>query len=224
MNATDLFLLHHENFHNSESSWSSLFAYQILDASREGTAFRIPVFVYRETQDRWYFEEQKNGLLLPPQLDFSSVIIEGKLRTGCIPGMRDPLPMKFNDLRPDITLLLGSSVALVETKTVGARITQKEQLYFDLCEWLIGQGISAKAYILLSAGHQPDSDVSGLTDTRWKEPPTLILWEQFFKSIEQQVRDPLLSRLIPNLKQYYEPEEGYLRSNIAQPVDAANRR
>jgi hypothetical protein len=215
MNATDLFLLNHENFHSSESSWSSLFAYQILDASRQGVELRIPIFVYRQAQGRWYFEEQENGLLLPPHLNFSSVVIEGKFRTGCIPGMSDPLPMKFNDLRPDVTLLLDSSLALIETKTIGARITQKEQLYFDLCEWLIGQGISAKPYILLSAGHQPDSDVCGLCDAQWKQVPTLILWEQFFKAIEQQVRDPLVSRLIPNLKRYYEPEEEYLRSNIA---------
>lgn len=217
MNATDLFLLRHANFHNCESSWSSLFAYQILDASRRGVELRIPVFVYRETQDGWYFE-QTEELLVPLKLEFSSVVIEGKLRTGCIPGMTDPLPMKFNDLRPDITLLFNNSLVFIETKTVGARITQKEQLYFDLCRF-IGSGIRAKAYILLSAGHQPDSDVTGLAGADWKEMPGLILWEQFFKAVEQQVRDSMLSRFIPNLKQYYDDEEQYLRGNIAQQTN-----
>lgn len=215
MNATDLFLLPHENFRNSESSWSSLFTFQILDASRRGAKLYVPTFVYREEGKRWYFEQQKEALQLPSQLEFTSIVVEGKLRTGFLPGISDPLPMKFNDLRPDITLLWGHCLAVIETKTVGARITQKEQLYFDLCEWLIERGINSKAYLLLSAGHQPDSDVRGLVGTEWKQAPRLILWEQFFKAIEKQVRNSLLSRLFPNLHQYYEREEGYLSGNFA---------
>jgi len=214
MNATDLFLLPHVNFRNSESSWSRLFTFHILDASSRGTKLCIPTFVYREEGNRWYFEQQKEALQLPSKLDFKLIVVEGKLRTGFLPGISDPLPMKFNDLRLDITIL-GHSLVVIETKTVGARITQKEQLYFDLCEWLIERGINSKAYLLLSAGHQPDTDVHSLVGTEWKQVPSLILWEQFFKAIEKQVRNPLFSRLFPNLHQYYEPEEGYLSGNFA---------
>lgn len=215
MNATDLFLLPEENFHNSESSWSSLFAYQILDASRQRVELWIPTFVYREERNRWYFEQQEEALQLPTQLDFNAIVIEGKLRTGFVPGISDPLPMEFNDLRPDITLGGAGCLTVIEAKTVGARVTQKEQLYFDLCTWLRERGINAKAYLLLSAGHQPDSDVSVLVGPQWKQAPMLILWEQFFKAVEKQVQDPLLSRLFPNLHQYYEPEADYLRGNFA---------
>lgn len=215
MNATDLFLLHHENFRNSESFWSSLFTLQILDASRQGVKLHIPIFVYREDANLWGFEQQEEPLELPSQLDFTSCVVEGKLRTGVLPCISDPLPMKFNDLRPDVTLLWDQCLAMIETKTIGARITQKEQLYFDLCEWFTERGINAKAYLLISAGHQPDSDVRGLASSRWKQSPSLILWEQFFKAIEKQVQNSLLSHLLPNLRQYYEPEEGYLSGNFA---------
>lgn len=209
-NATDLFIKPSREYHSSESSWSSLFAYQIIDACHRGVRLGIPTFVYREDEDLWYFEQQNEPLLLPPQLDFTSIIIEGKLCTGCVQGIPDPLPMEFNDLRPDITLLWDGCLTVIETKTVGARITQKDQLYFDLCSWFAKRGINAKAYLLLSAGHEPDSDVRSLAGAQWRQAPKLILWEQFFKAVEKQVRDSLLSRLVPNLRQYYEPEADYL--------------
>jgi hypothetical protein len=220
MNATDLFRMPINNFHNSESAWSSLFAYQLIDASSKDVELSIPVYVYMESQGGWSFEEQeREPLKLPHRLNFSSVLVEGILSTesikALVKGLANPLPIEFSGLRPDITLRMGDkSLVFIETKTVGAAISQKEQLYFKLAEWLIGQGINAKTYILLSAGHESNSQVTWLASTEWKTP-TLILWEQFFKAIEQQVNEPLISRIIPNLKQFYDNEEEYMGSKTA---------
>lgn len=81
---------------------------------------------------------------------------------------------------------------------------------YDLCQWLTSQGCQAEAYLLLSAGHQPDSDVRKLATAAWRGPKKLILWEQFFEAVEAQLKHPLISCLIPNLKDYYQPSTDYL--------------
>ena len=215
MNATCLFSLPRKKFHNSESFWSSLFAIQIVDTFRQGIKLHIPTFVYHEDGKRWLFELQKDNLELPSQLDFKSIVVEGKLGIDFFPGISDSLHKKFENLRPDITIFGNNSLTFIETKTVGAGIAPKEQLYFELCEeFTKSRRINANTYLLLSAGHENAAQVRGLATSVWKRPPRLILWEQFFKAVERQVKNSLLSRLFPNLSQYYELEESYLSGNF----------
>lgn len=213
MNATHLFLLPHLNFRNSESFWSSLFAVQILDASCTGVILRIPVFVYQETVQRWWFE-QVDPLVVPAGLGFASAIVEGNLRTGFIPSVSATLPNEFNNLRPDIVLTWGNNVSVIETKTSGARIYEKESLYVGLCNWLTAHGCVAEPFLLLSAGNQPAKDVRMLAREEWKGPRKLILWEKFFQTVEDQLATSLISRLIPNLSRYYLPDTDYLGGNF----------
>lgn len=132
MNATHLFEQPHPNFRNSESFWSSLFAIQILKASScDGLELEIPVHRYCETAQKWWFEPIES-LVVPAHLGFNSAIVEGRLRTGFVPCATENLPMAYNDLRPDIVLKWNNAVSVIETKTLGARITQKDSLYFDL--------------------------------------------------------------------------------------------
>jgi hypothetical protein len=90
-------------------------------------------------------------------------------------------------------------VSVIETKTVRAGLSEKESLYIELCNWLIGQGCAAEAYLLLSAGHQPDKEVSILATKEWKGPRKLIFWEKFFETVESQLPNSLITRLIPKL-------------------------
>ncbi|MBV5347507.1 hypothetical protein JZU46_04745 [bacterium] len=216
MNATDLFLSDSNNFRNCENFWSSLFAVQVLDASHSGIELEIPVFVYTEDEDetRWLFEPDE-PLIVPGYLAFSSVTVEGKLRTGCIPGIAAELPHEFHELRPDVIFLWANTVSVVETKTVGANISEKECLYVKLCQWFTENDRTADAYLLLSAGHQPDWQVRMLAKEEWRGPKKLILWEKFFETIETYVPNSLMSRLIPNLNQYYQPDGGYLQGNFS---------
>ncbi len=212
MNATYLFLSPDMHFRNSESFWSSLFAIQVLEASFRRVSLHIPVFVYQETAKRWWFDPVE-PLVVPAGLDFASFIVEGKLRTGFIPSVSTPLPKDFIDLRPDIVFKGVNTVSVIETKTVGAGISEKESLYVELCNWLIAQGCAAEAYLLLSAGHQPDNEVRMLATKEWKGPRKLILWEKFFETVESNLTNSLITRLIPNLHRYYKPDEDYLAGN-----------
>jgi len=215
-NATWLFKKPHDHNHNSESFWSSLFALQILEASRIGQGLQIPMFQYREDVDRWWFDQ--DGLLnIPRDLKFQQIVIEGYIRDNLL-GKQTDANKDFYNLKPDISIQLEGEILIIEVKTVGHKIGRRQKsLYERLCQHLVSRGHRASLYFLISAGHEENSDLQ-LLKSSGTGPSTfkILLWEQFFKSVAEQLPNSLIARCLDNLSAYYIAENKYLQGKKPQ--------
>jgi hypothetical protein len=213
MNATYLFEKPLRFFHNSETYWSSLFASQVLQASRSGVTLSIPTYTYNEIGANWQFSPS-DSLVIPQGLDFTQVVVEGKIRTGFVSSIAAPLPVQFNGLRPDLTMLWNKKVYFAETKTIGAKLEDKDMLYLALANWLVTHGCQSEALLLISAGHENAREVRQLASSTWHGPKRIILWEKFFEAVVQQVDHSLIRTLIPDIEQYYTPENRFMSGSL----------
>jgi len=214
-NATMLFLEPHRSHHSSESFWSSLFALQLLEASRAGHRLAIPVFQYREEGDCWWFD--RNGFLnVPNGLDFRRVVVEGSIQDDFVGNLAESIPKDLYGLKPDILIQLDRKVWIIEVKTIGSRIGGKKDLYERLCHFLQRNGYRAFLYFLISAGHEDKLDWELLRSPKTVQSTfKILLWEQFFKSVAEQVPDSLIQKCLGDLSEYYTPEDEYLQGKFA---------
>lgn len=228
INATHLFTLPDRRFHHSESFWSSFFALLLLDASRRGFALEIPVYRCGDPTKSGRFR-RIDSLVIPAGLDPEDVVVEGRLGAGFtnvyagILGDLDETFKDFKNLVPDIIIRCGNELIVIETKTVGAKLSAKEKLYEDFRRWLDARGASVSTYLLISAGHESPGQMHQLATAKWEGPSRLILWEQLFKAVSVQVGPTSLLRLIPDPAVYWESEAEYLGGDLLLPTDGSTK-
>ncbi len=201
MNFTHIFEMPNNRFHSCENFWSSVFSVQLMQMSRRTQGVSIPLKTFHRDSLGWNYKEA-GALSINTQLDITNVIVDGKMKTDFIKGV--PVPEKYNDLRPDITILQPENrCILIETKTVGSKISDKELWYTDFIKYCKKQNITCEVYILISAGFEDCSTWDRLHDNGdWEGPQKIILWEEFAKEALKLSEPSILEGICPDLEQY----------------------
>ena len=97
-------------------------------------------------------------------------MVGSKLQKGFVASVLAEIDNRFVNLRPDIVIRLNGRVLMIETKTIGANIRNKENLYAECCNWLNERdaAMPATPYLLFSAGHERPREVRRLAKPDWK--------------------------------------------------------
>jgi len=190
-NATWLFVKPHDNFHPSESFWTSLFVLYLLSKKRK----TIPTYCFLSDGRTWEFREVGHFRLSEP-IEFFDVIVEGKVSSETFDA--EP-PMEVTSLAPDIIIKAGKKAYIIEAKTTGRHAIGEYQLrtYRKLCSWLVSIGWKPELLFLISAGHEKNSDWELLRfrnapEQSGKEerlPHKILLWEKVLEVVSESGGD-----------------------------------
>ncbi len=213
-NATYLFRTPSDGHHHSESFWTSLFAIALLLGSRAKDGFEVPAFHFKRCEEtkEWLFEQDGSLAIMTP-LEWSQVVVEGKLRPGFVPDLAEPLPQDLWDLRPDILIRIGRQITLIEVKTVGHHLGEYQKLCCErIASYLQRNGYSVDLFFLISAGHESRKDWELLLRlTSEAARFRLLLWEKILRVLDTLESTRALASTMPPLREYIEPEAPYMR-------------
>lgn len=204
LNATCLFQLPSNDYHNSESFWSSLFALYILALSNSQKELIIPAYNYHhdDSTGHWFFEQDGN-FQIPPGLSFHNVIVEGKVNHHSFPGI-DKIDNEYLNLQPDIIITRQREIYIIEIKTVGHRIGKQKSLYERLVKFLNEREFHVELFFLLSIGHESKSDWRLLRNNE-ESQFRILLWERILEDIVKNTDE--LGRCLGDISKYYEKIE-----------------
>jgi hypothetical protein len=124
----------------------------------------------------------------------------------------------FQYISPDIIIHTNKkSIIIIEAKTVGSKVgNYQKKLYQNLAKYLQDKDFEPQLYFIISACHEEKYDLEILShnDNNQKLFPfKILLWEQIFKDLHEKNSGSFLDRCLGDIKQYYEPEKDYLKSN-----------
>jgi hypothetical protein len=210
-NATYLFRTPSDSYHHSESFWASLMAIALLVGSRSTGGIHVPAFVYHHVDKRWWFE-QSGALHFTQPLEWRQVVVEGRIRRGFIAGLDEVPPQRLWDLRPDLVIQTEHHVGIIEVKTVGHELGRyQKECCENLAVYLNEKGYEADLFFLISAGHECRKDWSLLLNV---SPPVqsfrLLLWERDLRLLTETEPLRALATAIPNIPDYFTPEDLYM--------------
>ena len=172
-----------ERFHSAENFWSSVFALQIMQLR----SLEIPTFKWFEKGTSWGYEP--TDMLVLKNCCPDNVVVDANFKLGQNPALLGgiELPIKFQSLRPDITIWGPDQIVIIENKTVGAQFGDKVKQYLDFVDCVRDRGFLAYFYLLISPGYNPMSDWAKLNEgEKWEGLNHLILWEVFLASALEQ--------------------------------------
>lgn len=210
-NATYLFREPSEHHHHSESFWTSLFAISLLLGSQAPKGLHLPAFQYMRRDKQWWFEPSASLDIAEP-LEWSQVVVEGKIRSDFVPNLKDVVPQNLWDLRPDILVRRDRHVTLIEVKTVGHHLGEYQKVCCEeIASYLERNGYTVDMFLLISAGHESRRDWN-LLQTISPEVPRfrVLLWEKVLQILSQTDTTRELVQTIPNLADYITPEDRYM--------------
>jgi hypothetical protein len=211
-NATYLFREPSEHHHHSESFWTSFVAISLLLASRAPEGIRLPTFQYMRRAKEWSFEPCETLDITKP-LEWFQVVVEGKIRAGILPNLKELPPQDLWDLKPDILIWQDQHVTLIEVKTVGHHLGEYQKVCCqNVASYLRRNGYTVDLLFLISAGHESRHDWDLLrTISLEAREFRLLLWEKVLQTLTRNQSTKALVELIPDLTQYITPEDGYMR-------------
>jgi len=208
-NATYLFEKPKRNHRNSESFWTTFFALYLIYLSKSGQNLNIPAYKYRKRNGQRCFDSDGN-LIVPKDLDFHDVVVEGRITQGFVTKLNNPIPTDLLNLQPDIIIQTKDNVLIIEIKTIGSGIDiHKRERYEQLRHFLQDNGYYASLYFLISAGHEGSLAVLDADSFELQEFK-ILLWEQVFKHLDKYNSNSFLIKCLGNITPYYITEEEYM--------------
>jgi hypothetical protein len=211
-NATYLFRGSLDHYHHSESFWTSMFAISLLLGSRATNGIHLPAFEYKRKENEGWFERNGSLEVVEP-LEWSQLVVEGKVRTGFLPNLQEAPPQDLWDLKPDIVIRRDNRVTLIEVKTVGHRLGEYQKVCCEnVAAYLRRNGYAVELFFLMSAGHESRRDWELLLSVSPEAHQfRLLLWEKVLQVLSQTESTARIMEAIPDLAQYIYPEEQYMR-------------
>lgn len=206
-NATWLFLKAKELYSFSEDKWTDLFVKCLFEWSNSAEELSFPTYRYYCYSDKKWEIKEAGRFFVSKGLDSKDVRLNQQIGATTFFPMIPITPAEYWH-RPDIIIMSGNNIHIIEVKTIGDRKLHEKKKYIEFLNFLIDSkcNLNPKLYFLISQGHEDTS-----SGKEWKfladniETPNqfeLILWEDVLRKMTATEPASSFLRQFENIHKY----------------------